>query len=158
MPIERKSAKMTRYALNLPVDLKREAEEMAKKQGVSLNQFIMWSVAEKVVSMRNELDDPKFPQITYRRGGSGIPRPVIRGTALHVQAIMQWIKFGETPKSVADDYGLDIKQVQEAQAFYEAHRAEIDADIQEEHDLEEQHKKEMKKNRSKKNVKAETAP
>lgn len=38
---------MTRYALNLPVDLKREAEEMAKKQGVSLNQFIMWSVAEK---------------------------------------------------------------------------------------------------------------
>jgi uncharacterized protein (DUF433 family) len=149
---------MTRYALNLPVDLKREAEEMAKKQGVSLNQFIMWSVAEKVVSMRNELDDPKFPQITYRRGGSGIPRPVIRGTAIHVQAIMQWIKFGETPKSVADDYGLDIKQVQEAQAFYEAHKAEIDADIQEEHDLEEQHKKEMKKSRSRKNVKAETAP
>lgn len=83
---------------------------------------------------------------------------MIRGTAIHVQAIVQWIKFGETPKSVADDYDLDIKQVQEAQAFYEAHKTEIDADIQEEHDLEEQHKKEMKKNGSRKNVKAKTAP
>lgn len=148
---------MTRYALNLPIDLKREAEEVAKKQGISLNQFIMWSVSEKVATMRSQLDDPRFPLITYRRGGSGIPRPVIRGTALHVQAIVQWIKFGETPKSVADDYGLELQQVQEAQAFYEAHKAEIDADIQEEHDLEEQHKKELKSYRSRKNVKAKTA-
>ena len=45
---------MTRYALNLPVDLKREAEEIAEKQGVSLNQFIMWSVSEKVAIMGTE--------------------------------------------------------------------------------------------------------
>ena len=31
---------MTRYALNLPVNLKREAEALAERQGVSLNQFI----------------------------------------------------------------------------------------------------------------------
>jgi len=148
---------MTRYALNLPVDLKREAEEMAKKQGVSLNQFIMWSVAEKVVSMRNELDDPKFPQITYRRGGSGIPRPVIRGTALHVQAIVLWMQYGESPETVAANYNLDIKQVHEAQAFYEAHKTEIDADIQAERDLEEQHKAEREKTRAKKHVKTKTA-
>ena len=42
---------MTRYSLNLPLDLKREAEEVAKKQGISLNQFIMWSVSEKVATM-----------------------------------------------------------------------------------------------------------
>jgi predicted HicB family RNase H-like nuclease len=39
---------MTRYALNLPPALKREAEQIAKQQGISLNQFILWSVAEKV--------------------------------------------------------------------------------------------------------------
>ena len=31
---------MARYPLNLPPDLKKVAEELAKKQGVSLNQFI----------------------------------------------------------------------------------------------------------------------
>ena len=145
---------MTRYALNLPVDLKQEAEALAKKQGVSLNQFIMWSVAEKVATMRNQLDDPNFPLITYRRGGSGTHRPVIRGTAIHVQAIVQWIKFGETPQEVAKDYDLDIKQVKEAQAFYKVHKAEIDKNIKEENELEKQHKLEYKKARAKKNVKA----
>ena len=147
---------MTRYALNLPLDLKREAEEVAKRQGISLNQFIMWSVSEKVATMRNQLDDPRFPLITYRKGGSGTPRPVIRGTALHVQAIILWMRYGETSEQVAANYGLDIKQVREAQAFYEAHKAEIDADIQAERDLEEQHKKEMQKNEAKKHVKAKT--
>jgi len=140
---------MTRYALNLPIDLKREAEQIAKKQGVSLNQFIMWSVSEKVATMRQQLDDPKFPLITYRRGGSGIQRPVIRGTALHVQAIVQSIKFGETHQSVAKNYGLDIKQVQEAQAFYEAHRKEMDDFIKDEDDLEKQHVERQKKLKSK---------
>jgi predicted HicB family RNase H-like nuclease len=58
---------MTRYALNLPVKLKSEAEELASRQGISLNQFIMWSVSEKVASLRQDLDDPNFPGITYRR-------------------------------------------------------------------------------------------
>ena len=148
---------MTRYALNLPVDLKREAEETARKQGVSLNQFIMWAVSEKVVSMRNQLDDPDFPQITYRRGGSGIPRPVIRGTAIHVQTLVLWAQFGEAPEKIAANYNLDIKQVREAQAFYEVHKAEIDANIQEERDLEAQHKKENAKAKAKKHVKAKIA-
>jgi len=146
---------MTRYALNLPVDLKREAEEMAKKQGVSLNQFIMWSVAEKVVSMRNELDDPKFPQITYRRGGSGIPRPVIRGTALHVQTVAVAVnKFKEKPEEFAENYGIEVNQVREALSFYDAHKEEIDANIEDEINLEKQHKRE----KAKKNGKTSLAP
>ena len=148
---------MTRYALNLPIDLKREAEQIAKKQGISLNQFIMWSVSEKVATMRNQLDDPKFPGITYRRGGSGIPRPVIRGTALHVQAIVQSIKFGETHQSVAKNYGLDIKQVQEAQAFYEAHRKEMDDFIKDEDGLEKQHVERQKKLKGKSHDKAKAS-
>jgi HicB family len=59
---------MARYALNLPTELKREAEELAKNQGVSLNQFILWSVSEKVGALKQALDDPNFPGITYRRG------------------------------------------------------------------------------------------
>ena len=39
---------MARYALSLPTQLKHEAEQWAAKQGVSLNQFILWAVAEKV--------------------------------------------------------------------------------------------------------------
>jgi len=147
---------MTRYALNLPVDLKQEAEQLAKKQGVSLNQFIMWSVSEKVASLRNQLDDPKFPLITYRQGGSGIHRPVIRGTAIHVQAIVQWVKLGETPKSVAKNYDLDIRQVQEAQAFYKVHKKEIDDFIKEEENLEKEYIQEREKSNGKKNVKAQT--
>ena len=34
-----------RYAVNFPLGLKKEAEALAKQQGVSLNQFILWSVA-----------------------------------------------------------------------------------------------------------------
>lgn len=148
---------MTRYALNLPVDLKEEAQMLAKKQGVSLNQFIMWSVSEKVATMRQQLDDPQFPLITYRRGGSGIPRPVIRGTAIHVQTLVQWIKFGETPQEVAKDYDLDIKQIQEAQAFYKVHKKEIDKHIKDEEDMEKQHIEEQKKLRGKKHGKAKTS-
>jgi len=148
---------MTRYALNLPLDLKREAEEVAKRQGISLNQFIMWSVSEKVATMRNQLDDPRFPLITYRQGGSGIARPVIRGTALHVQAIVQSLNLGETPKSVAKNYGVDIKQVQEAQAFYQVHRKEIDDFIKDEEDLEKHNGEQQEKLKGRKRDKAQTS-
>ncbi len=59
-----------RYAVNLPLELKKEAEALAKQQGVSLNQFILWSVAEKVSALKAGVDDPNFPGITYRRSAS----------------------------------------------------------------------------------------
>ena len=49
---------MARYALNLPNQLKRDAEQLATEQGVSLNQFILWAVSEKVGSLKQQLDDP----------------------------------------------------------------------------------------------------
>ncbi len=148
---------MSRYALNLPVDLKHEAEILAKRQGVSLNQFIMWAVSEKVSSMRNDMDDSRFPLITYRKGGSGDYRPVIRGTAIHVKTLILWIRFGEDPQKVADDYHLDIKQIQEAQAFYKAHKSEIESDIEEDNELEKQYLMKSKKEKAKKNVKTKTS-
>jgi uncharacterized protein (DUF433 family) len=128
---------MTRYALNLPSSLKREAEEIAARQGISLNQFIMWSVSEKVAALRQELDDPHFPGITYRRGASGWVSPVIRNTGVRVQTIVSNLRMGLTPEQIAEDYDLSAHQVQEAQAFYTAHRPEIDAAIQAEGEIEE---------------------
>jgi uncharacterized protein (DUF433 family) len=146
---------MTRYALNLPVDLKQEAEALAKKQGVSLNQFIMWSVAEKVVSMRNQLDDPKFPLITYVRGGaSDYPLPVLRGTRIRVQTVAVAVnEHKEKPEKFAENYGVEVSQVREALGFYDAHKWEIDQNIDYENNLEKQYKKE----KAKKNGKAALA-
>ncbi len=127
---------MTRYALNLPFDLKHEAEELAERQGISLNQFIMWSVSEKVATLRQQLDDPKFPGVTYRRGTSGWVTPVIRGTGIRVQTVVVDTRQGMTVKQIATDYELGVERVREALAFYEAHRPEIDANIQAEEHLE----------------------
>jgi uncharacterized protein (DUF433 family) len=126
---------MTRYALNLPNELKRDAERLARQQGVSLNQFILWSVAEKVGGLLQGLDDPNFPGITYRRGASGSLSPVLRGTGIRVQTIVLSSQ-NQTPAEIAEDYDLPPAQVQEALSFYDAHRVEIDAYIQAEAALE----------------------
>jgi uncharacterized protein (DUF433 family) len=124
---------MSRYALSLPVQLKKEAEDWARRQGISLNQFILWAVAEKLVALRSQVDDPDFPRITYRLGAARRPTPVLSGTGIRVQAIItaadQW---GLSPAEIAEQYGVSEMQVREAQAFYAAHRSEIDADIQSE--------------------------
>lgn len=131
---------MARYPLNLPAKLKQEAEQWAASQGVSLNQFILWSVAEKVGALKQSLDDPAFPHITYRRGAAGQPVPVLRGTAIRVQtAVVAARRWGMTPDEIAADYGLTAAQVTEALAFYEAHRAEIDADLAVEQAMEKDH-------------------
>lgn len=131
---------MTRYALNLPGELKRDAEQLAAHQGVSLNQFILWSVAEKVGSLKQRMDDPQFPGIAYRCGTSGIPTPVLRGTGLRVQTLVTDVRHqGMTPAQAAADYELSEARVVEALAFYDAHRSEIDANIAAESALAEQH-------------------
>ena len=128
---------MSRYALSLPVQLKKEAEEWAARQGVSLNQFILWAVAEKLGALRTQVDDPDFPRITYRRGASRRPIPVLSGTGIRVQAVVtaaeQW---GLSPAEIAEQYGVPEAQVREARAFYDAHRDEIDADMRSESALE----------------------
>jgi len=52
---------MTAYALNLPDQLKHEIEQLAQSQGISLDQFILWAVTEKVSTLK-----ASFPQIAYR--------------------------------------------------------------------------------------------
>jgi len=126
---------MTRYSLSLPPALKREAEQAAKKQGISLNQFILWSVAEKVGALTQGVDDPDFPGITYRSGASRQPTPVLRGTGIRVQTIAIDTEFGMSPGQIADEYDIPETQVKEALAFYKVHQAEIDAAIEAEEAL-----------------------
>ncbi len=128
---------MARYALSLPAQLKQEAEKWATKQGVSLNQFILWAVAEKVGALSQQLDDPSFPQVTYRRGASGQPVPVLRGTAIRVQTIdVATKRWGMEPKQVAVEYGVSEAQVHAALAFYAVHHREIDMVVVAEETLE----------------------
>ena len=130
----------TRYPLNLPVELKQAASRLAKQPGVSLNQFFLWSIAEKVTELKSSLDDPRFAQVTYRRGSSGIPTPVLRGTGVRVETIVVAHQtWGLTPEQIADEYGLPIEAIQEALAYYAAHPEEIDALIQLEKLIEARH-------------------
>jgi len=128
---------MSRYALSLPQQLKKEAEEWAARQGVSLNQFILWAVAEKLGYLRANVDDPNFPRVTYRRGASRRPTPVLSGTGIRVQTIVTAAnKWNLSPTEIAEQYNISEAQVKEAQSFYEAHRDEIDSDIESESALE----------------------
>lgn len=128
---------MARYSLNFPVQLKQDAEKWAARQGVSLNQFILWAVSEKVGALNQQLDDPAFLHVTYRRGTSGRPVPVLRGTGIRVQTVVVAAQaWGLSPSQIAAEYDLTEAQVKDALAFYEAHRQEIDAGIAAEQALE----------------------
>lgn len=128
---------MARYALNLPTALKQEAESLAKEQGVSLNQFIQWAVAEKVGGLKQSLDDPRFPLITYKRGGSGAMQPMIRGTNIRVKTIVVANKHWElSANEIAERWPVREDAVRDALAFYHVHRSEIDNAIAEEQALE----------------------
>lgn len=119
---------MSRYSLNLPAQLKQEAERWAAAQGVSLNQFILWALAEKVGGLGERLDDPRFPRVTYRRGAAGTPEPVLRGTAIRVRTLaVAAAKWGWNAARIAEEYGITPDQAQEALDFHAAHRPEVDA-------------------------------
>lgn len=128
---------MARYPLNLPVQLKTTAEQCATQQGVSLNQFIVWAVSEKVGELKQQLDDPAFPHVTYRRGASGQPTPVVRGAGIRVQTLaVAAQKWGWGPEQLSEEYGVGEPQVREALAFYETHQEELEAVIAAERGLE----------------------
>jgi uncharacterized protein (DUF433 family) len=88
-------------------------------------------VANRGCTMLPSLDDPAFPGITYRTGASREPTPVLRGTGIRVQTIVIAARaWGLSVTQIAEDWDLSERQVTEALAFYAAHRAEIDADIE----------------------------
>ena len=70
------------YALRLPASLKKAAEETARSDGATLNQFIVTAVAEKLAALRtadyfsgraDRADLAAFDRIMARPGGSEPP-------------------------------------------------------------------------------------
>jgi len=93
-------------------------------------------VAEKVGDLKQTLDDPRFPLITYKRGGSGTMQPMIWRTNLRVKTLVVANKYwGNSPEEIADRWPVQRESVREALAFYDAHSAEIDAAIAEDQAL-----------------------
>ena len=128
---------MISSSLNLPPQLRQKAEKCAANQGVSLDQFILWAVAEKVGILSQHLEDSRFPEITYRRGASGFSVPIIKGTSLRVQTIaIAFQKWGLSPEEIATEYNLSESQVNEAIAFCAANQLEIAEEIAAEEALE----------------------
>ncbi|MBW4685131.1 MAG: DUF433 domain-containing protein [Komarekiella atlantica HA4396-MV6] len=123
---------MTAYALNLPDQLKHEIEQLAQSQGISLDQFILWAVTEKVSTLK-----ASFPQIAYRQGANGQLVPVIKGTGIRVQTVaIASQKWGMSPSQIAHEYEVTEAQIREALSFYTVNKGQIDAEIASEQSLE----------------------
>lgn len=68
----------TTYPLRLPAGIRAEAEKLAKREGISVNQFIALAVAQKVSALhtatylaerRSRADMKTFDRIMRRKGG-----------------------------------------------------------------------------------------
>lgn len=103
---------------------------MATLQGIFLDRFILWVVAEKVATLNQRNDDRTFPEITYVRGASGELVPVLHGTRLRMQTVVIAAhKWGFSPNKIAAEYYLSEAQMNDVFAFYAVHCQEIDASI-----------------------------
>ena len=72
-----------------------------------------------------------FPGIPFRRGASGIPIPVLRGTGIPVQTIViSSREWNESMSEIAAQYSPSEELIKEALRFYRAHQAEVDLLIQ----------------------------
>jgi hypothetical protein len=47
------STKLTSFPLRLPITMRRQAGDLAQREGLSLNHFISLAVAEKIVRMES---------------------------------------------------------------------------------------------------------
>ena len=126
---------MTSHILNLPDRLKQEVEQLAQSQGISLDQFVLWAVTEKVGTLK-----ASFSLIAYRQGASGQIFSVVKGTGVRVQTLaIAAHKWGMSAAQVADEYNLSEEQVTEALRFYAVNKEQVDLAIASERSFESQY-------------------
>ena len=74
---------VTTYPLRLPHSIKAAVERLAKRDGTSINQFVVTAVAEKLAALetatffaerRKRADIAAFRKLLHRQGGEP-PRP-----------------------------------------------------------------------------------
>ena len=77
------TTRVATFPLRLPVSLKTAVERVSKRDGTSMNQFLVIAAAEKIAAMETErffaerrerADDAAFLRILNRDGGEA-PRP-----------------------------------------------------------------------------------
>ena len=77
------TTRVSTFPLRLPVSMKAALEEISKRDGTSLNQFLVVAAAEKMAAMETErffaerkgrVDRKAFRRILNRKGGEA-PRP-----------------------------------------------------------------------------------
>lgn len=77
------TTRVSTFPLRLPVSMKAALEEISKRDGTSLNQFLVIAAAEKIAAMETErffaerqgrTDRKAFRRILNRKGGEA-PRP-----------------------------------------------------------------------------------
>ena len=123
---------MTSHILNLPDRLKQEVEQLAQSQGISLDQFVLWAVTEKVGTLK-----ASFSLIAYRQGASRQIFSVSKGTGVRVQTLaIAAHKWGMNVAQIADEYDLSEDQVTEALRFYAVNKEQVDLAIASEQELE----------------------
>jgi uncharacterized protein (DUF433 family) len=124
-------------ALKLPESLLKEAAKCAGNQGISVEQFIIWAIAEKIGILSQANVDPEYPHITYKRGASGKLTPIINNSGLRVQTlVIAHHNWNLSIAEISEEYDLKEELVTEALAFYQSHQEEIDNAIASEQGLE----------------------
>lgn len=128
---------MEQKSLTLPKSLLETVEKYAINQGISIEQFILWAIAEKIGILSQSLINAQFPNIAYSQGVSGKIFPVIKNTSIRVQTIIiahyQWkLSVAE----IAEEYDLNQELIKEILAFYHTNKTEIDQMISSEQGLE----------------------
>jgi uncharacterized protein (DUF433 family) len=75
---------------------------------------------------------PNHPHIEIIQGTGG-PRPVVKGSRVGVEVIVQYMQAGYSPQDVANELlpHLTLAQVYGALSYYEDHRPELDDSLAE---------------------------
>jgi len=128
---------MLNNSLKLPETLFKEVAKCAVNQGISVEQFIIWAIAEKIGILSQPNVDSEYAHITYKRGASGRFTPVLNNSAIRVQTIViAHFNWDLSVLEIAQEYNLTEELVTEALAFYQNHSEEIDKAIASEQGLE----------------------
>jgi uncharacterized protein (DUF433 family) len=93
-----------------------------------------------VTSLKSKIDDPNFPDITYKLDAGNQLVPIIKGKGIRVQTLV--IAFYDWKESVAEisqQYDLPKKTVKQGLSFYEVHKKGMDALIDSNNEAEPSH-------------------
>lgn len=119
---------MSAYSLNLPSELREAATKVASQEGISLEQFILRAIADKLATGEELFANRNYPEIAYVRGTSGVMVPVLKGTGIRIQTLaIAKNGWNLSEQQIAEEYDLTIEKVRQALLFYSEFNEEIES-------------------------------